>query len=259
MTELLSWGISKAPYFGIVGAAIALGSWAITNMIADRLRSAKSAHERAATIDELRQRLGAIRRGYREVKATVSRLDLMISEINPASIFSVFPKDSDQESRRTYALLQTAEPSFFEHEDLQEIILAVEKLSSTTEIPRNLATEVDKAVGDSKQLLAKYRTASRVWDEERRRSIELIKSGQVDNTLFQRATSEYVKAAAPLHDQFNEHRQRLLPLYGRIEGHLESRLKRLRRAHRFWERASWFLYALGASLAIAGKWIELGT
>src|SRR5207244_277579 len=106
-----------------------------------------------------------------------------------------------------------------------------------------------------------YDSAVRVWDENRKKSIELIKGGQIDQSLlqqgvsdFQRATSEYIKTAAPLHERFVEQRERLAKLHGQILQHLSGRLERLKSAHQISEKTSWVLYAVGTSLVILGKW-----
>jgi hypothetical protein len=208
--------------------------------------------------DDLRQRLSSLRRGYREIKATLSRIDLLVSEMRPGSIFSTFPVAVADAHRTTYALLQTAETHFFSHEDLQDVVLAVRRFAPSSDLPASLKRDLQRALHDAEALLKGYTEAISHWDEKRRKSIELIKSGQTDPLLFQEATSDFIKAGVPLHERFVEQRENLMKLYGRTLAVLSRRHNRLKVAHRVFERASWFLYVLGTGLAIFGKWLEAG-
>jgi hypothetical protein len=143
-----------------------------------------------------------------------------------------------------------------QHEDLQEIVSAARKLASTDDIPRHIATELEVAVRAADGLLGSYNTASRVWDEQRRRAIEMTKVGQNGTELFQQATEEYIKSAAPFQERFISEHEQLLKLHGQALGYLRKKLNRLKRASRISENSSWGLYALGTSLAIVGKWLE---
>lgn len=257
LENLLLWAVPRAPFFGIVGAAIILASWMVTNTISKRLASAKGTLDRLAAEDSLRQRLVSIQRRYREMKATLTRVDLMLSEMNPRSLFSTFPQTTQENSRNIYALLQTAETSFFEHEDLQEILLASEKLSRIKGLPVAIARKLKIANEEARHLLQEYDNIVKTWDEQRRRSIDLIRQGNTDSAIFEEATTDFISAAFPLHERFSTMRQHLLILYGRALGHFEKRYQHLNNLHTISEWASWLFYVLGTSVAILGKWLEI--
>jgi hypothetical protein len=254
--RLLSWASSRAPFFGIAGAAIVLLSWMVTNTIANRLASAKAALDRVTTEDSLQQRLSSIRRGYREIKGTLSRVDLLLSEMRPESIFSTFPAGTGDARRTTYALLQSAETSFFEHEDLQETLFAARRLMAAGELPSALNRDLSREIDKAEDLLGAFAKTSAEWDQQRRQAIDLIKAGQSDSDLFQRATGDFIKAALPLQERSVEQREALLKLHGRVLGALSTRHNRLSVAHYIAERLSWLLYVIGTGIAILGKWLE---
>jgi hypothetical protein len=254
--HFLSWASSRAPFFGIAGAAVVLLSWMVTNTIANRLASAKAALGQVTAEDSLQQRLSSIRRGYREIKGTLSRIDLLLSEMRPESIFSTFPAGTGDAGRTTYALLQSAETSFFEHEDLQETVFAARSLMAVGELSAALIRDLSLAIEKAEDLLEAYAKPMAEWDQQRRQAIDLIKAGKTDSDLFQRATAEFIKAALPLHERFVEEREALLKLHGRVLGEIATRHNRLRVAHYIAERVSWLLYVFGTGIAILGKWLE---
>lgn len=253
---LVRWSAPHGAYFGIVGAAVVLASWAVTNTISIRLVSARAALDRAATEDRLGQRLERMRRADRESKATLSRLDLMISEAHPDSIFSTFPPRSGEDGRRTYALLVAADTHFIEHESLQEAIYAVEVLQASGGVPEGLRQEVTAAVEPARETLLLYNDATTRWDQLRRRSIDLIKTGKANPVLFQKATAHYIQAVVPLQERSIKQREALLRAHSKFMEHLTQRLNRLSSINENFQVISWLLYALGSCLAIFGKWLE---
>jgi hypothetical protein len=141
----MDWARAHASLVTAVGGIIVFFSWVVTNTISNRLAATRSAVDRT-TADDMVQRLDRLRRGYREIKAVVSRLDILMSELNPTSSFSSLGHDptTNARLRETAALLQTAQTSFFEHEDLQELVHAVDRLASTQELPAPLRTRLTK-------------------------------------------------------------------------------------------------------------------
>jgi hypothetical protein len=241
LPAIVEWARAHSALVTAVGAVVAFLSWLVTNTISSRLAATRAALDRATTDDSLLQRLDRLRRGYREVSATLRRLDLMMSELNPTSIFSTFPKGSDQTEhlRHTYGLLQTVETAFFEHEDLQELLSAVDRLAGTQELPSSMRVTLAQATTDARATLTQFQGLLEDWDKKRRRSIELLQSGQQDHNLFQQATSQFLTDALPVHERLIAHRERLLPLHGRTLSLLVDRLNRLQRAHKISESASW--------------------
>jgi hypothetical protein len=254
--QFLTWASGHTPFFGIAGAAVVLLSWLVTNTIANRLASTKTSLGQVTAEDSLQQRLSSIRRKNREIKSTLSRVDLLLSEMRPESIFSTFPAGIGDTGRTTYALLQSAETSFFEHEDLQEIVFSTRKLMAAGELSDALVRDLSMSMDEAEDLLTTYATTTEEWDQQRRQAIDLIKAGKTDSDLFQRATSEFIKAAVPLHERFIEQREVLLKFQGRILHEISARYNRLSVAHYFAERFSWFLYVFGAGIIILGKWLE---
>jgi hypothetical protein len=84
----MDWARAHASLVTAVGGIIVFFSWLVTNTISNRLAATRSAVDRTTADDDMVQRLDRLRRGYREIKAVVSRLDILMSELNPTSSFS---------------------------------------------------------------------------------------------------------------------------------------------------------------------------
>lgn len=254
----------RAAYFGILSAVIVLASWVISNTISTRLAATRSALNQASNEDALRQRLESIRRGYREIKAPLSRVDLMLSEANPDSIFSTFPRSirDSKEHMNTYALLTTAETHFFAHDVLQEEVYSIRRLTDLSDLPSDLSQEAQNALRSADLILQQYSVALERWDAEKKKAVELVKRGNASdlNAFFEsfgRATQEYINTAAPLQEQSMQQSEKLVRVRAEILYHLTGRLNRLKTFNGRFEVISWILYALGTVLAILGKWLEV--
>jgi hypothetical protein len=257
ITVTVEWARAHSAVVTALGAMVLFLSWLVTNTLSNRLAATRAALDRATTDDSLMQRLDRLRRSYREVKATLARLDLLMSELNPTSNFSAFPKDSEaaEQMRQTHGLLQVAEASFFEHEDMQELLFALDRLAATQELPASTRAHLDLATAEARKTLARSERLLNDWDKTRRRSIELLKRGQGDGDLFQQATSEFVRKAHSVTQRLIAQREQLLPLHGNALSVLVDRLNRLQHAHRVSESASWWLYAVGTLLVVTGNWL----
>lgn len=247
--------LEGAAILEVLGAVIVFMSWIVTNTIASRLGAAKSQVDRVTSDDELRQRLASLRRGYREVKATLTRLDLLASELNSSSVFSI--TGGQNELRDAYALTLTAQTSFFEHEDLQDATFSLRSVASAEELPQTLHREINDALGEAERLVDACRTALSAWDGKRRAAEAAMMSGGTVEVFgaIQKATEEYIQKATPLMTRAIAHREELYEVHGRALEHLVQRLNRLRRLHKTSENLSWYLYAIGTVLVLAGNWM----
>lgn len=249
-----------ANYLDIVGGAIILLSWVISNTIYNRLKEATATLQRASSERNLEQALESIRRKYRETKATLSRVDLMLSEMRPDSNFSTFPKHlpNQAEHIQTYALMQTAETGFFEHEDLQSTIALVDSLSNQQGISKALAIRTNNILNSSRDIMKKFELEVQKWDASRKENIRAIESGSSKDTdILRLATQEFIKAGFPLQVESTKLRGELLNLYSDLLNHHLSRMNKLKKLNSWYEKIAWFFYVLGTIVVILGKALKL--
>lgn len=250
-----------AGFFEALGAVVIFLSWIVTNTISNRLASTRAAVDQATSGDDVRQRLATLRRGYREMKATLTRVDLMASELNPESIFSAIRGESSSQLRQSYGLVLAARESMFEHEDLQDAAFGLRSVAFADDLPTALKAEISTALQASDRIVEESMALIRTWEEARQQAELALRPGRTEDgmKMLQAATNTYIQAAAPLQQRSIAQRLQLLDLHGRALGFLVNRLNRLRAAHRISETLSWYLYASGTCLVLLGTWLRVSS
>lgn len=252
------WLNPRSEYLGVVGACIVLISWTISNTIYSRFTETRMTLDRVTTEIAQDQRIQTLRRGNREIKATLSRIDFMLSEAYPNSSFSVLKEHlrNSEERKNMFLQLTVADTHFFEHEDLAFQINSISRLTPSTNLPISLVNESVLALNSAELTLNDYNNARNKLEEKRKKSIELLRSGDLDNKLYREALKIFILEVVPLQIKSTEHREILRKLERTILSHITKEVNFLKTLNKFMEIFAWILYAFGVGVAIFGKWLE---
>jgi len=251
-----------------MGALIILLSWIVTTTIAGRLQRLTQSLGEWTTRDELRTELSRLNRGYREVKATLDRLDSLASELRPSSIFSKFGSGAIRaDLQEQYALTQSLANSFIEHVSIQDELRSCRELASVGRLDATLTRELLQEVDVATATVDSFNQRLHVWDRSRATASELMTRSPGPGTTvdpsqaledFRVATAAFVREGAALTEQIIEHRVNLEAIRSRALTALFSKLNRLRRAAKVSERFAWILYLAGSAMVVGGQLADLG-